>query len=579
MRRREFISGIAAGTAALGVAGCSTAAQPRTPYSPISAAREAELIGAANFGRKTPASGKEGLAVSTHPVVSQVAVDVLKEGGNAVDAICAASMAQTVLEPHMTTLTGVFSLQYFDAKTGKVSYLNASNNAPKNFPLTVEMLGKEMNAVLADGRGVTVPGFWAGVEAAMKKYGTISMQRCLAPAIDYARNGFANHGFLWGELFVSLEKISKSQQGMEIFMPGNAILKPGEIVYQKRAADLIERLAYEGSDYFYHGGFAEKFSREVQAAGGWITPEDFAAYEVMWQQPVQSSYRGYDLVAAPDPDFGGVVFAEIMNMAELMDIQKLGPAWDSDETAFRLLQIIGRVGADNIVQAFTGATPDMATRVSKAYAEQRFAKLGNEKPANYIEELMQLGGGDAVPYPGSNHLTVTDAEGNVATVLHSCMSLPWSNGLFVDGISICAAGAHFGSGIPAPGGRINARIGPHMFLKNGKCVIAGGSPSVSLQENMTQNAINLLDFGMSIEDAVHKPRFGGSSMSKPGAIIMEPDMPAAIIKRLEKSGGKADIVNPWNWMNGSYDSIYTDPNTGIAHACGDPRRTAMAIAV
>ena len=422
MRRREFISGIAAGTAALGVAGCSTAAQPRTPYSPISAAREAELIGAANFGRKTPASGKEGLAVSTHPVVSQVAVDVLKEGGNAVDAICAASMAQTVLEPHMTTLTGVFSLQYFDAKTGKVSYLNASNNAPKNFPLTVEMLGKEMNAVLADGRGVTVPGFWAGVEAAMKKYGTISMQRCLAPAIDYARNGFANHGFLWGELFVSLEKISKSQQGMEIFMPGNAILKPGEIVYQKRAADLIERLAYEGSDYFYHGGFAEKFSREVQAAGGWITPEDFAAYEVMWQQPVQSSYRGYDLVAAPDPDFGGVVFAEIMNMAELMDIQKLGPAWDSDETAFRLLQIIGRVGADNIVQAFTGATPDMATRVSKAYAEQRFAKLGNEKPANYIEELMQLGGGDAVPYPGSNHLTVTDAEGNVATVLHSCMS-------------------------------------------------------------------------------------------------------------------------------------------------------------
>ena len=170
MRRREFISGIAAGTAALGVAGCSTAAQPRTPYSPISAAREAELIGAANFGRKTPASGKEGLAVSTHPGVSQVAVDVLKEGGNAVDAICAASMAQTVLEPHMTTLTGVFSLQYFDAKTGKVSYLNASNNAPKNFPLTVEMLGKEMNAVLADGRGVTVPGFWAGVEAAMKKY-------------------------------------------------------------------------------------------------------------------------------------------------------------------------------------------------------------------------------------------------------------------------------------------------------------------------------------------------------------------------------------------------------------------------
>ncbi len=579
MLRREFLGSMAAGTAALSLAGCATATNGRTTYQPISAAREAELIEAAHFGRKQPASGRDGLAVSTHPLVSQVAVDVLKEGGNAVDAICAASMAQTVLEPHMTTLTGVFSLQYYDAKTGKVTYLNASNNAPLNFPLTLEQLGKESTAILADGRGVTVPGFWAGVEAAMGKYGSISMQRCLAPAIDYARNGFANHPFLWGEIFVSLDKIGRSEQGREIYFNNGAVQRPGDVLYQKRAADLIERLAEEGSDYFYRGGFAENFSREVQGAGGWITPEDFAAYEVMWQEPVYSSYRGYDIAAAPDPDFGGVVFAEIMNMAELLDIQTLGPAWASDETAFRLLQIIGRVGTDNILQAFAGATPDMAARVSKELAEQRFAKLGDDKPANYIEEVMKLGAGDAVPYPGSNHLTVTDAAGNVATVLHSCMSLPWSNGLFVDGISICAAGAHFGSGLPAPGARINARIGPHMFLKNGKCVLAGGSPSVSLQENMTQNAINLLDFGMSIEEAVHKPRFGGSSMAKPGAMIMEADMPAPMIARLEKAGGKADIVNPWNWMNGSYDSIYTDPVTGVAHACGDPRRTAMAIAV
>lgn len=585
MRRREFLSGLAIGTTAPMMSGCATTAETppplntRIPYQPVPPEREAELIGAANFGRKSPASGQNGLAISTHPLVSQVAVNVLKEGGNAVDAICAASVAQTVLEPHMTTLTGVFSLQYYEAKTGKVTYLNCSNNAPLNFPLTVQMLSTEMNAIFADGRGVTVPGFWAGIEAAMNKYGTISMKRCLAPAIDYARNGFSNHGFLWGEIFISLEKISKSKQGMEIFMPGNAILKPGEVLYQKRAADLLERLAEEGSNYFYHGGFAESFSNEVQAAGGWITPDDFAAYEPMWQEPIQTTYRGYDLVAAPDPDHGGVIIGEIMKMTELLDLQKLGPSWDSDETAFRLMQIIGRVTADNFIQAYTGGKPDMATRVSGAYAEERFSKLGDSAPVNFIEELMKLGGGDAAPYPGSNHLTVTDAEGNVATVLHSCMALPWSNGLFVDGISICAAGSHFGAGIPAPGGRINAAIAPHMFLKNGKCVIAGGSPSVSLKENITQNAINLLDFGMSIGDAVHKPRFGGSSMSKPGSIIMEPDMPVGVIKRLEDSGGKIDLVNPWNWSNGSYDSIYIDPDSGTAHACADPRRTGMAIAV
>ena len=578
MRRREFLGGMAASSAAVGLVGCGATSQTRMPYQSISAERESELIDAANFGRKSPASGTKGLAVSTHPIVSQVAVDMLTEGGNAVDAICAASMAQTVLEPHMTTLTGVFSMQYYEAETGKISYLNCSNNAPMNFPLTAAMLSTEIAAILADGRGVTVPGFWAGIETAMKRYGSISMKRCLAPAIDYARNGFANHGFLWGEVFISTDKISKSKQGMEVFMPGNAILKPGEVLYQKRAADLIERLAEEGSDYFYRGGFAEKFSKEVRSAGGWITPDDFAAYEPRWDEPVKTTYRGYDLVAAPDPDFGGVVFGEIMKMAELLDIQNLGPSWESDETAFRLLQIIGRVSADNFVQAYTIGKPDMATRVSTAYAEERFAELGDGAPLNFMEELMKLGGGDAVPYPGSNHLTVTDAQGNVATVLHSCMSQPWSNGMFVDGISICAAGAHFGNSIPTPGGRISARIAPHMFLKDGKCVIAGGSPSVSLQENITQNAINILDFGMSIEEAVHKPRFGGASMGKFGAIIMERDMPAATIKRLEKSGGRIDTVSPWNWGVGSYDSIYIDPKSDVAHACGDPRRTAMAIA-
>uniref|UniRef100_UPI00356A6FC1 gamma-glutamyltransferase n=1 Tax=Litorivivens sp. TaxID=2020868 RepID=UPI00356A6FC1 len=278
------------------------------------------------------------------------------------------------------------------------------------------------------------------------------------------------------------------------------------------------------------------------------------------------------LIGSPAPDFGGVNFIEIMNLIEMMDIQKMGPAWDSSETALKMLQAISLTTAENIIGRYTGKLPSTEKLISKEYAEERFGKLKG-KPTS-LAEMMGL----STPPPGSNHLTVTDAEGNVATVLHSCMSMPYSNGLYVDGLWICAAGVHYGSGLPKPGERINARILPHMFLKNGKPVLAGGSPSVSLMENMVQNSTNILDFGLSIEEAVNKPRFGGSSMGKAGAMLWEANMPEAAAATLRKTGLQLDVVNPWNWSHGSYDSIAFD-STGMAYGCGDPRRTAMALAV
>jgi gamma-glutamyltranspeptidase/glutathione hydrolase len=177
---------------------------------------------------------------------------------------------------------------------------------------------------------------------------------------------------------------------------------------------------------------------------------------------------------------------------------------------------------------------------------------------------------------GSNHLTVVDPQGNVATVLHSCMSFPWSNGLFVDGISICAAGAHYGVGMPKPGERIHARICPTIIFRDKKPVLASGSPSVSLMQNILQNTVNILDFGLSPEESVHKPRFGGTSVSNPGATLIETDLKDTIVQKLKDTKIYLDIVNPWNWHHGSYEGVYIDPETGEKTACGDPRRAGQA---
>jgi len=181
------------------------------------------------------------------------------------------------------------------------------------------------------------------------------------------------------------------------------------------------------------------------------------------------------------------------------------------------------------------------------------------------------------PPPGSNHVTVVDAEGNVATVLHSVMSMPFRTGIYVDGVYACASGVHLGSGPVEPGGRAHARICPNMFTRDGKPVLASGSPSVSLTENIVQNSVNLLDFGLDLETSVHKPRFGGSSMTVPGALMLEADLPGEPARLLREAGATVEVVNPWNWLCGSFEGVLIEEDGAVA--CGDPRRTAQAVAV
>jgi gamma-glutamyltranspeptidase / glutathione hydrolase len=584
MRRREFMGTMATGVALAstgGLAGCVTnpkgSGVQATHGGILSDSKRKQLVGLADFGRKQPVAGKKGVAVSTHPLVTQAALDVISDGGNAVDAIVSASITQSVVEPHMTTLTGVWSMLYYEAKTGKVRYLNCSNNAPSHLPVTQDEWNKGGIEMLNDGRGVTVPGFWAGIEEALRVYGTLPKKRLCAPAIDYARNGFEIHSFLWAEMFAEMGHLCRTKAGREMFMPnGTNIPQVGEKLYQKRAADLLERLVDEGNDYFYHGGFAEKFSTLVQEHGGWVSPDDFAAYKPRWDDVAQSKYREFDYYGAPWPDFGGQLLGEIFNVLSLLDLEKMGPASQSGETLLTMRRVIDLVAEQNMEWDYRKkARPNIERIMSLELAQERLDFLRKQGLSGMAHAMETV----APPPPGSNHLTVTDAQGNVATVLHSCMSWPWSNGLFVDGINICAAAAHYFQGLPGPGERIRARIGPNLFMKNGKPVLVSGSPSVSLVENIVQTSTSILDFGMDIEQAVHQPRFGSAFGSKvAGAFHIESTMQPSVKDYLSKNKVKFQLLNPWTWSSGSFEGIYFD-QSGLAHACGDPRRTAQAFAL
>lgn len=520
------------------------------------------LIAAARFGRKAKVTAPSAMAVTSHPLITRIAVDTMRAGGNACDAILAAAVAQTVVEPHMSTITGVFSQLYFDAATGEFTYVNGSSAAPKAH------LPGFSPADLLRGRGVAVPGFWSGWEAALAHHGSRTRAELLAPAIDLARDGFEVYPFLYGVVFEQVAPLGRTAEGREMFFPDGAMLVPGDLLRQHRLAATLEHLADKGGDYFYRGEFAQRLVDGVAGIGGVLTREDLDEYEARWSPPARGTYRDHQIVGSPPPDQGGAHLIEMLNMVELLDLGRMGPPIDSVETLYQLIRIHDEVYVAGARQRDPRSHPlPLETILSKEYARLRY-------------ELLQMGApkqAAAAVYPGSNHLTVADPAGNVATVLHSCMSMPWSNGLFVDGVSVAAAGAHYLRVMPKPGDRISSVVVPNMLCREGRPVLASGSPSQSLLACVLQNVVNVVDFGMDIEESVHRPRFGGPSLSSvllggPSATMVEADIDPVIRDEVAKRGVATDIVNPWNYLCGSFEAILIDPVTGQRSACGDPRR-------
>jgi len=530
-----------------------------------------ELSKAAVNGRKQKSSGRDGLVISSHPIISSVARKVLRDGGNAVDAALAASLAQTVVEPHMTTAFGVLSMMHYDASTGATQYVNGSMNAP------LAGLPGFSAADVPTGRSVAVPGFWSAWEASRKRYAKLSREVLAAPAIELARNGIPVYPVLYGMMFEDAAKIGKTEEGRSIYFRDNVLIGPNDWLVNHKLADTLERMASDGVDYFYRSAFTERVVETVRSAGGVLTMEDFDRYETRFVDPAWGTYRDYKVAGSPPPDTGGTHIIEILNLIEHLPLKEWGMPTDSADSMYWLSRFCLEVFAEGAAQGDPASWHlPMETILSKDYAAMRFELMKMRDPKN-IDPARKA-------YAGSNHLTVIDREGNIATVLHSVMSNAWSNGLIVDGMNLWAGGVHFFRNMPKPGDRGTCYVAPHIiFDANDKPVLAAGSPSVGLIQNCITNALNILDFGMDIETSVHQPRIGGPTFTtdilSPDAFFLEADCGTPEIHdEVKKRGLSIELVNPWYYHSGSYEGIHIDAD-GLASACADPRRTGQAMAV
>jgi gamma-glutamyltranspeptidase/glutathione hydrolase len=427
----------------------------------------------------------------------------------------------------------------------------------------------------ATGRGVAIPGFWAGFEAARERFGSWPRERLLAPATDIARQGFPIYPFLYGMMFEQAAKIGLYAQGREIYFRDGALMNPGERLVQPRLADTLDALANGGADYFYRSDFTQRVVDAVNAAGGSLTLDDFDRFAVRWQEPAWGSYKGHRIAGSPPPDNGGTHLIEILHLLEQLPLGEWGPPGRSADTMYWLARCCTEVFNEGGRQRDPNSYPmplDVIT--DKTYARHRLELMRMSLPNTFSSR--------GVAYPGSNHLTVVDGQGNVATALHSVMSLPWSNGLIVDGVNIWAGGVHFLRQMPKPGDRGTVYVAPHLvFDPGGKPLLAGGSPSVGLIPACVTNILNIVEFGLDIEASVHQPRVGGpslASMLMPGNLSTTVEVDCgdvAIRRQVQERGLALEPQSPWNFMLGSYEGIHLKAD-GEAEACADPRRAGAA---
>lgn len=523
------------------------------------------------YGAKEVAVGTRGMVVSSEPIAVEAGAAVLRDGGNALDAALAVAATQLVTEPHMTSLTGGISLVYREASSGDAAYLSGNVNAP------LAELSDFGGADLTRARGVPVPGWWPAFTAAHARFGSLPVGRLLAPAIDAAREGFAVSPYLFGEMYNARDNLGRNPESREMYFRDGSIIGPGQALVQERVARTLERLRDEGMSY-YLGDFARAFCAASDSDGGVISKADFEAYQPEWADPVRGTYRGFEIIGSAPPDDGGLQLVEAFNILENLDLAAQGPASASPETLSALIAVHNAVYyAAPRERRFRENERIMDVLLSKEYGRQRFELL----------DTLAGPAGAAPPSPGTIHLSVVDADHNVATLTHSHMASPWVNGLFAEGFQLAGGGSFFQRVMPQPGERATIYLAPSMVLRDGAPVIASGSPSVSLVACVLQNLVNLMDFGMPIEQSVAEPRFGARPHEPargwvPGTTL-ESGFPDPVLAEVQRWAGRNRLwtreIGPWNSMTGNFDGITIDPVTGEMRSCGDPRRMGVAAAV
>jgi gamma-glutamyltranspeptidase/glutathione hydrolase len=534
-----------------------------------------------SFATRSEVIAQHGMACTSQPLASQAALDILKKGGNAIDAAIAANAVLGLVEPTGNGIGGDLFAIVWDAKTKKLYGLNASGRSPES--LTLDYFIKEgYNRIPSHGPlPVSVPGCVDGWFELHDKFGKLSMQEVLKPAINYAQNGFPVTELIAYYRQGNAHYLQRFLNFKEIFMPEGNAPEKGEIFKNPYLAETLSKIASQGRDYFYKGEAARIIDKFMQEQGGFLSYEDLAKHHSEWVEPISTNYRGYDVWELP-PNGQGTAALQILNILEGFDIASMG--FGSSDYIHHFVEA-KKLAFEDRAKYYTD--PDFVDipldwLISKEYGMER-AKLINPDRAALKIEAGKLEQGNTI------YLTVADNEGTMVSLIQSNYR-GMGSGMVPPGLGFILQdrGELFSleeehANKFEPGKRPFHTIIPAFITKDGEPWISFGVMGGSMQpQGHAQIVVNMIDFGMNLQEAGDAPRIrhGGSSqptgskMTNGGTVYLESGISYETLRSLMRKGHNIE------WTTGGfggYQAIMWDKKNSVFFGASESRKDGHAV--
>ena len=533
------------------------------------------------FSTRSEVIAENGMVATSHPLATQVGVDILKGGGNAIDAAIGANAAIGLMEPTGNGIGGdLFAIIWIDREK-KLYGLNSSGRSPKN--LTLDYFKENgISEIPAYGPlPVSVPGCVDGWFEMHEKFGTISMQKILSPAIEYASNGFPVTELVSYYMSKAAKKLDKYPNFKETYHINGTTPKKGEIFQNQDLANTLRIIAKKGRKGFYEGKIAKIMSDFIIEQGGFLSYDDLKNHKSEWVNPVSTKYRGYDIWELP-PNGQGIAALQILNLLEGYDIKSMG--YGSAQYIHHFVEAKKIAFADRAKyyadMDFNKIPVDFL--ISKEYSGLRRNEISPNKAAMSVS-AGEIENGDTI------YLTTADKEGNMVSLIQSNYRgmgsgmIPTGLGFMLQdrGELFSLEEGHFN--VYEPEKRPFHTIIPAFISKDGEPYVSFGLMGGAMQpQGHAQIVINLIDFGMNLQEAGDAPRLRHSSNQQPtggnmydgGELSLESGFDYREIRQLIEYGHKV-VFNLGSF--GGYQAIMYDDEMGVYYGASESRKDGSAM--
>ena len=517
---------------------------------------------------KQEAVADRGMVTSNHPLASLAGTEMLVQGGNAIDAAVATMFALSVVEPMMTSIfgAGFLTIRLADGRQTTIdnyATVPAAAHATMFEPIAGSLDNDVVDALNDIGyQAVATPGTLLGWATAVERYGRLSLAQVMSPAIRYARYGFRVSPYLRSIIEMSRDSLARFPASAEVFLPGGGLPAVGSTLSRVDYAATLEHIASEGPDWLYRGPLGQTVADDMARNSGLITTDDLAGYRVVEREPVRGTYRGHEIVSMAPTSSGGTHIVQMLNILEGFDLGGMG--FGSPDCVHVVAEAMKIAFADRFRYMADPATTDVPVEwlTSKHYAASRRGEIQLGRAQQFSAAVAPDGEGKS-----TTHCCAMDAEGNVVSTTQT-LNAGFGSKVTVPGTGMLLNNCmHLMDPTPgrtnsiAPNKRILSSMSPTIVLRDGKPFMAIGTPGgVRIFGSVMQAIINVIDHGMTLQQAVEAPRL----WDRGPTLELETGFGdlAELTAEMERRGHQ--VETPLK-VAGGMNGILVDPESGLMH--------------